>query len=851
MTGALNNTLTVCGNSEVFIPDGSKCCMGTILPIFGDAEQQWPSALRGVLYFVGLVWMFLGVAIVADIFMAAIEQITSKETVVYMDVHGKKRRFHVKVWNYTVANLTLMALGSSAPEILLSVFEILSGEFFTGKLGPSTIVGSAAFNLLIISPVCIMAIPSPEIRYIRCTGVYSVTAFASVAAYLWLLLVLLGTSPNEVTIGEAVTTLLFFPVLVLTAYAFDVGIHRKMMRKVLSAHMDEPEEIPKARSEFVAEQMRLIRESNPEASTEDLSNRLKVELAKREPKTRAFHRLKAARHIQGERKRRQSQVDPQVKAAMEVTKNPDQKEQDKSVTTVQVQDVNSDISDGNFCMVGFASSRYCCSEGDGMIVLNVKRTGVTNVPLSLSYQTKDGTAKHTAKYHTTSGQLKFAAHEETKQIEVEIVDNDTYDGDVDFVVELAQPECSVSVLLGISKATITIFDDDDPGVLRWSQDTYICSESDGKVALTIEREQGSGARVSCSYTCEQGSAVAGKDYEHVEGEIEFSPGQVEYQLEIPILNDEAYEKDEYFKVVLSDPQGGVKFDSLTDGGEEKCIAVVQIFSDDNVKNNVDKILSLVDKDKLDTHVASWKDQFIEAFWCNGSREDQKEASWGEYILHLISLPFKLIFATCAPVGIWGGWACFIMAICYIGVLTALIGDLASLLGCSIGLDDLITAMTLVAIGTSLPDTFASKTAANDDPFADASIGNITGSNSVNVFLGLGTPWVIATIYWLTVDRNGEAAAKWRTTYGPTSEFANLNYATQCPDLCFAVPAGNLAYTVLIFSVCALLCLTMLALRRWKFGGELGGPFVPKVATSCFSLSLWLLFIALAIIDVYK
>jgi len=34
--------------------------------------------------------------------------------------------------------------------------------------------------------------------------------------------------------------------------------------------------------------------------------------------------------------------------------------------------------------------------------------------------------------------------------------------------------------------------------------------------------------------------------------------------------------------------------------------------------------------------------------------------------------------------------------------------------------------------------------------ADAAIGNVTGSNSVNVFLGLGLPWALATTYWATV-----------------------------------------------------------------------------------------------------
>ena len=58
---------------------------------------------------------------------------------------------------------------------------------------------------------------------------------------------------------------------------------------------------------------------------------------------------------------------------------------------------------------------------------------------------------------------------------------------------------------------------------------------------------------------------------------------------------------------------------------------------------------------------------------------------------------------------------------------------------------IITAITFVALGTSLPDTFASKTAAIQEKYADNAVGNVTGSNSVNVFLGLGLPWLIAAI----------------------------------------------------------------------------------------------------------
>ena len=54
--------------------------------------------------------------------------------------------------------------GSSAPEILLAIIGIISNNFEAEALGSGTIVGSAAFNLLAISAVCIVGIPSGETR---------------------------------------------------------------------------------------------------------------------------------------------------------------------------------------------------------------------------------------------------------------------------------------------------------------------------------------------------------------------------------------------------------------------------------------------------------------------------------------------------------------------------------------------------------------------------------------------------------------------------------------------------------------------------------------------------------------
>merc|ERR1719440_1379343 len=106
--------------------------------------------------------------------MSGIEKITSSKKRVKNKETGRVTT--VYVWNATVANLTLMALGSSAPEILLSLIEISSDKFFLGPLGAGTIVGSAAFNLLCISAACVCALPDQEVRYVKEVQVYIVTA---------------------------------------------------------------------------------------------------------------------------------------------------------------------------------------------------------------------------------------------------------------------------------------------------------------------------------------------------------------------------------------------------------------------------------------------------------------------------------------------------------------------------------------------------------------------------------------------------------------------------------------------------------------------------------------------------
>lgn len=183
-----------------------------------------PRSMLAVVYFIFLCWLFMGIAIVADIFMEAIEVITSKTVIVEVwDEEGRdKYPIEVPVWNATLANLSLMALGSSAPEIFLSIIDTVRGLGEpAGEIGPSTIVGSAAFNLLIISALSIIAVEDPNGKKIKDLGVFAVTSFWSMIAYIWLFVCLAINSPGEVDLTEAWITFIFFIILLLMAFAVD------------------------------------------------------------------------------------------------------------------------------------------------------------------------------------------------------------------------------------------------------------------------------------------------------------------------------------------------------------------------------------------------------------------------------------------------------------------------------------------------------------------------------------------------------------------------------------------------------------------------------------------------------
>ena len=74
-----------------------------------------------------------------------------------------------------------------------------------------------------------------------------------------------------------------------------------------------------------------------------------------------------------------------------------------------------------------------------------------------------------------------------------------------------------------------------------------------------------------------------------------------------------------------------------------------------------------------------------------------------------------------------------------------------------------------------------------------------------------------------------------------------------PDGSFVVMAGDVAFSVAIYTITAITAIIILVIRRYVafFGNaELGGPKVPKWICGCFMFGLWILYGILSSLQAY-
>ena len=197
-----------------------------------------------------------------------------------------------------------------------------------------------------------------------------------------------------------------------------------------------------------------------------------------------------------------------------------------------------------------AVSDAAASEADAEIAFTVSLDAASTREVTVRYATENGTAEAGADFTGTDGVLTFAAGETSRTVDVPVIDDNAAEPGESFSLRLSAPANAVlDDALGVGRIT----DDDDLPMLSVLGAT--AAESDGTVDFDLTLSAASGREVSVQIRTDDGTAVQGRDYGAVVGEVRFAAGETHRVVGVPVTDDTVDEADlETFTLTLSSPE---------------------------------------------------------------------------------------------------------------------------------------------------------------------------------------------------------------------------------------------------------------------------------------------------------
>src|SRR3954454_10389945 len=207
--------------------------------------------------------------------------------------------------------------------------------------------------------------------------------------------------------------------------------------------------------------------------------------------------------------------------------------------------------------VQFSDTTYSVNEADGTATITVTLGQPLPTSTTVHYATSDGTATDGSDYTGQSGTLTFSAGQTQKTFQIPILNPATPDPEDDETINLTLTTPGTSLVLGDpSVATLTIVDDDPPGLIDFKSLTYSVSETGLVATVTVERLAGVGGAVAVDYATSDGTATAGSDYTATSGTLNWAAGDsADKTFTVPVTWDGRAEGPESINLNLSNVDG--------------------------------------------------------------------------------------------------------------------------------------------------------------------------------------------------------------------------------------------------------------------------------------------------------
>lgn len=199
-------------------------------------------------------------------------------------------------------------------------------------------------------------------------------------------------------------------------------------------------------------------------------------------------------------------------------------------------------------VIGFKCLHYSVTESNGSVEITIVKK--KKIEYTFGIRTKDMTATCPKDYQAEDKILTMGSNEIEMKFNVPIVDDEEWEPDLDFAIELYDPSTEAAEILpgDDTRCIVTILDEDFPGTLGFDNTDISVQKGQKEIVVIVKRENGSDGTISCMIKTDAisekktpNSAVEFDDYCPMMNKIIFPHSETEIRVPIPLVDKKVSE----------------------------------------------------------------------------------------------------------------------------------------------------------------------------------------------------------------------------------------------------------------------------------------------------------------------
>ncbi|MDI6734175.1 MAG: Calx-beta domain-containing protein [Patescibacteria group bacterium] len=228
---------------------------------------------------------------------------------------------------------------------------------------------------------------------------------------------------------------------------------------------------------------------------------------------------------------------------------------DLKYNVISIPNVTATIADNDLPNISIANvSTLEGNIGTTPFIFQISLSGISNVPVSVSYATEDGSAKMPQDYVATTGIIVFAVGETEKAITVYVNGDTVFESDETFNILLSDAVGS-NIINGTGIGTVR--NDDQLPIIQFTDSSVSGKESITSFNIPVSLSAISLDQVNVNYLVTGGTASLDTDFVLASGTVSIPAGFNEGEILLRVTDDKIRESDETIEITLVNPVNAV------------------------------------------------------------------------------------------------------------------------------------------------------------------------------------------------------------------------------------------------------------------------------------------------------